>query len=91
MDGQWHGHPATVLLLCVAAALPGPPRGRCAVVVSGDPVLEAHLEAARLALAGVEEGDRLLAPEPYVEAVLRHFHRSPYRSSPLWFFYWRGL
>jgi hypothetical protein len=26
-----------------------------------------------------------------VEVVLRHFHRSCYRSSPLWFFYWRGL
>jgi hypothetical protein len=24
-----------------------------------------------------------------VEVVLRHFHRCPYRSSPLWFFCWR--
>jgi hypothetical protein len=23
--------------------------------------------------------------------VLRHFHRCCYRSSPLWFFCWRGL
>jgi hypothetical protein len=27
----------------------------------------------------------------HVEVVLRHFHRCHYRSSPLWFFYWRGL
>jgi hypothetical protein len=26
-----------------------------------------------------------------VEVVLRHFHRCRYRSSPLWFFCWRGL
>jgi hypothetical protein len=26
-----------------------------------------------------------------VEAVLRHFHRCRYRSSPLWFFCWREL
>jgi hypothetical protein len=25
-----------------------------------------------------------------VEVVLRHFHRCRYRSSPLWFFCWRG-
>jgi hypothetical protein len=28
---------------------------------------------------------------PNVEVVLRHFHRSRYRSSSLWFFSWRGL
>jgi hypothetical protein len=28
---------------------------------------------------------------PNVEAVLRYFHRCCYRSSPLWFFCWRGL
>jgi hypothetical protein len=27
---------------------------------------------------------------PNVEVVLRHFHRCRYRSSPLWFFCWRG-
>jgi hypothetical protein len=27
---------------------------------------------------------------PNVELVLRHFHRCRYRSSPLWFFCWRG-
>jgi hypothetical protein len=27
---------------------------------------------------------------PSVEVVLRHFHRCRYRSSPLWFFCWRG-
>jgi hypothetical protein len=26
-----------------------------------------------------------------VEAILRHFHRCCYRSSPLWFFYWREI
>jgi hypothetical protein len=26
-----------------------------------------------------------------VKVVLRHFHRCCYRSSPLWFFCWRGL
>jgi hypothetical protein len=25
-----------------------------------------------------------------VKVVLRHFHRCRYRSSPLWFFCWRG-
>jgi hypothetical protein len=28
---------------------------------------------------------------PNVKVVLQHFHRSRYRSSPLWFFCWRGL
>jgi hypothetical protein len=28
---------------------------------------------------------------PNVEVVLRHFHRCCPRSSPLWFFCWRGL
>jgi hypothetical protein len=28
---------------------------------------------------------------PNVEVILRHFHRCCYRSSPLWFFCWRGL
>jgi hypothetical protein len=28
---------------------------------------------------------------PNVESVLRHFHRSRYRSSPLWFFCGEGL
>jgi hypothetical protein len=27
-----------------------------------------------------------LPDEPNVKTVLRHFHRSYYRSSPLWFF-----
>jgi hypothetical protein len=26
-----------------------------------------------------------------IEVVLRHFHRCCYRSSPLWFFCWRGF
>jgi hypothetical protein len=29
--------------------------------------------------------------EAFVEVVLRHFHRSRYMSSPLWFFYREGL
>jgi hypothetical protein len=28
---------------------------------------------------------------PNVEVILRHFHRSRYRSSPLWFFCGKGL
>jgi hypothetical protein len=28
---------------------------------------------------------------PNVEVVLRHFHRSCYRSSPLWFFCVEGI
>jgi hypothetical protein len=28
---------------------------------------------------------------PNVEVVLRHFHWSHYRSSPLWFFYGEGI
>jgi hypothetical protein len=28
---------------------------------------------------------------PNFKVVLRHFHRSRYRSSPLWFFSWRGF
>jgi hypothetical protein len=28
---------------------------------------------------------------PNVEVLLRHFHRCCYRSSPLWFFCWKGL
>jgi hypothetical protein len=28
---------------------------------------------------------------PNVEVVLRHFHRSCYRSSPLWFFCGEGI
>jgi hypothetical protein len=26
-----------------------------------------------------------------IEVVLRYFHQCYYRSSPLWFFYWRGV
>jgi hypothetical protein len=33
---------------------------------------------------------RPLPGAPNVEVVLRHFHRCRYRSSPLWFFCWRG-
>jgi hypothetical protein len=32
-----------------------------------------------------------ISSDSYVEVVLRYFHRCLYRSSPLWFFCWRGL
>jgi hypothetical protein len=35
--------------------------------------------------------DHVDAADVDVEVVLGHFHRSCYRSSPLWFFCWRGL
>lgn len=64
--------PAALLLLRVAPALPGAPRGgrgagglrrrAGARVVGGEPVLEAHLLAAPLAPACVGERERLLAP-----------------------------
>jgi hypothetical protein len=39
----------------------------------------------------LEKHQAPLPDAPNVEVVLRHFHRCRYRSSPLWFFYWRGL
>jgi hypothetical protein len=35
--------------------------------------------------------DHVGAADVDVEVVLQHFHQSCYRSSPLWFFCWRGL
>jgi len=68
--GHRERRPATTLLLLHhVAATPrstGSPSGyrgrrRRAAVVRGEPVLEAHLDAASLALAGVAERERLLA------------------------------
>jgi hypothetical protein len=46
---------------------------------------EANLGATAAHPEGADSG------EGVVEVVLRHFHRSHYGSSPLWFFYGEGL
>jgi hypothetical protein len=79
---------------------PAGERGEGEVVAEQQPPRASDYEAVmssrgrRLEVVEVLLSERHQAPlpgAPNVEVVLRHFHRSRYRSGPLWFFCWRAL
>jgi hypothetical protein len=72
----------------------------CEVVAEQQPPRDSGCEAAtssrgrRHGVAEASLSEKHQAPLSgalNVEVVLRHFHQCRYRSSPMWFFYWRGL